>query len=96
MKYAEYNMQCQRRAILDILSQNPQKAINTNIISHALKMVGFGCGETQLATLLSWLESNAFIIIHKNNDFTTASITSTGKDVASGYMTHPDICKDMP
>lgn len=87
-----------RLAVLIFLERLSNYTSNASIITDMLNSstVAVTSSRAQVSTELAWLEENGLVSLTGSGEFSTATVTTRGMDVARGRAAHPEIKRPSP
>lgn len=80
-----------RLAILRHLAELSTYTSNASILADVLRGLGIATTEDQLRAALTWLQEAELVKLTHHDDFTVATATGRGVEVARGEAVHPGV-----
>ena len=81
----------ERRLVALRITAEGSGVANDRLIRSGLAHWGLGGTIDQARTTLNWLASNGFVETTMLGDVLRVTITRSGREIATGHATHPDI-----
>lgn len=85
-----------RLAILRHLEACGDYSSNASILTDVLHGLGITSTHDQVITELSWLAEQGLVAVDDRGEFTLATVTPRGVEIALGRATHPEIQRPRP
>lgn len=85
-----------RLAILRHLEACGDYSSNASILTDVLRGLGITSTHDQVVTELAWLAEQGLATVTDTGDFTLATVTPRGVEVALGRATHPEVQRPRP
>lgn len=94
---SQFESEQRRLAILQILAEDDDYALNEDIINRALAALSLDASAARLHSDLRHLESHALLSIEvKGQDLYVATLNQLGMDVAGGRERAPGVARPKP
>ena len=96
MKFADFQQQDRRLAVLQCLSAAVQYRAHVFLIQRYCDAVGHSVSKDRLQTDLTWLAEQGLLEVDATSTLWVARLLEQGADVASGRAACPGVAKPQP
>lgn len=94
--FAQLQAEYRRAILLRFLAEDPDYAMDTDLLKAALKSVGHGVPLRQVNDDAAWLEERGLVSCEPLEDALLVTITRRGLDVAAGDEVVPGVKRPGP